>query len=87
MVSEDLLNHEQVEGVLCRRAGRSLRGTLHLTAYHLIITWDNAGEEETWVRRYGAPVEGFLLTKTSRYLTLSYHSLRSFRRALMDITL
>ncbi|KLO10552.1 phosphatases II [Schizopora paradoxa] len=45
----DVLKVTKVEGVLCRRAGRSLRGTLHLTAYHLIITWDNVGEDETWI--------------------------------------
>lgn len=39
----------QIEGVLCRKAGKTLRGTVHLTAHHLIFVHDNKVEEELWV--------------------------------------
>lgn len=47
---ESLIYLLQIEGVLCRKAGKTLRGTLHLTAHHLIFDHDNKVEEELWVR-------------------------------------
>lgn len=39
----------QVEGVLCSKGGITQSGTVHLTAHHLILAYDEAGKEEMWV--------------------------------------
>ncbi|KAG6333230.1 hypothetical protein ID866_5865 [Astraeus odoratus] len=44
-----ILNHLQVERVLCGKSGSAHYGSLHLTAHHLIFRYDDAEKEEMWV--------------------------------------
>ncbi|KAI0045386.1 phosphatases II, partial [Auriscalpium vulgare] len=45
----DAIRISKVLNVLCSRSGKSSLGTLHLTAHHLIFSYQDGGEEEMWV--------------------------------------
>ena len=39
----------QVEQVLFAKSGSTSRGTIHLTAHHIIFRYDDEDEKEMWV--------------------------------------
>ncbi|KAF8263066.1 protein-tyrosine phosphatase-like protein [Lactarius quietus] len=45
----DAIRIPKVSNVLCSKSGRTLPGTLHLTAHHLIFSYDDDSQSEMWV--------------------------------------
>ncbi|KAI9509600.1 phosphatases II [Russula earlei] len=45
----DAIRIPKVSNVLCSKSGRTAPGTLHLTAHHLIFSYADASQPETWV--------------------------------------
>ncbi|KAI0086404.1 protein-tyrosine phosphatase-like protein [Irpex rosettiformis] len=45
----DSIRVTKVDGVLCSKSGKTLPGTVHLTAHHLIFAYDDKDKEELWV--------------------------------------
>ncbi|KDQ60914.1 hypothetical protein JAAARDRAFT_191045 [Jaapia argillacea MUCL 33604] len=45
----DAIRVTKVENVLCSKTGKTSLGTIHLTAHHLIVSYDGGVEEEFWV--------------------------------------
>ncbi|KAI9445984.1 phosphatases II [Lactarius indigo] len=45
----DAIRIPKVSNVLCSKSGRTLPGTLHLTAHHLIFSYDDDTQSEMWV--------------------------------------
>ena len=44
-----LRDYLQVEQVLFAKSGSISRGTIHLTAHHIIFRYDDGNEKEMWV--------------------------------------
>ncbi|KAI0819030.1 protein-tyrosine phosphatase-like protein [Irpex lacteus] len=45
----DAIRIAKVDGVLCSKSGKTLPGTVHLTAHHLIFAYEEKDKEELWV--------------------------------------
>ena len=43
-----LIRALKVSNVLCSKSGRTLPGTLHLTAHHLIFSYEDDSQPEMW---------------------------------------
>ncbi|KAH9009888.1 Myotubularin-like phosphatase domain-containing protein, partial [Lactarius pseudohatsudake] len=60
--SMDAIRIPKVSNVLCSKSGRTLPGTLHLTAHHLIFSYDDDSQSEMWASRCPHVPPTFYLT-------------------------